>query len=127
MSQTIKISDSDANILRAVAPIASRSIAGQAEHWMRIGRVIESSPSFSYSRITDALAGLVDPDSLNTEEQVIFFDKFSDAMGETTEKQELFFAERRKKGLGVGLDENEQDQIISFIFREQRRRAQMIK
>lgn len=107
MSQTIKITDSEANILRNVAPIFSRSIGEQVVHWLRIGRAIESSPNFNYRRITEALAGLVDPEELSAEEHAVFFDQFSDAMGETNDKQEKFFAERRKNGLGVGLDEND--------------------
>ena len=72
MAQSIKISDKEVDILRAEAPLRSRSIGGQAEHWLRIGRAIERSPSFNYQRITQALKGLLNPDVLTAEEQEVF-------------------------------------------------------
>ncbi len=107
MAQSIKISDEEMGLLREEARISSRSIAGQAEHWLRIGRAIERSPSFSYQRIRDTLSGLTSPDDLSADEQEVFFDEFADAMWQETPEQQAFFAERRESGLGVGLDEND--------------------
>lgn len=44
MAQSIKLSDKEMDILRKEAALSSRSLAGQAEHWLRIGRAIERSP-----------------------------------------------------------------------------------
>jgi len=107
MSQTIKISDQEVNILRKEAPINSRSIAGQAEHWLRIGRAIERAPNFNYLRITEALKGLISPDELSAEEGDVFFDEFSQSLETETPEQIAFFEDRKSRGLGVGLDEND--------------------
>lgn len=107
MSQSIKISDDEMMLLREEASISSRSIAGQAEHWLRIGRAIEKSEAFNYHQIRDALVGLVSPDELNAGEQEVFFDEFSNSMWEVTPEQEAFFSERKRAGLGVGLDAND--------------------
>lgn len=107
MAQSIKISDDEMMLLRKEADVSSRSIAGQAEHWLRIGRAIERSSAFNYQHIKEVLAGLANPDELSAEEQEVFFEEFSDSMWEVTSEQDAFFAKRRKLGLGVGLDEND--------------------
>ncbi len=107
MAQTIKISDREANILRMEAPLFSRSIAGQAEHWLRIGRAIERSPNFNYQRIQEALSAEISPDELSAEEGEVYLDEFMETLSQVTPEQEAFFADRRKKGLGVGMDEND--------------------
>ncbi len=106
MPKSIKISDEEMNFLREEASLYSRSIAGQAEHWLRIGRAIEKSPSFNYQHIRDALSGLISPDELSAEEQEIFFDEFSDAMWEVTPEQELAFQKQLGLGKFAGLDDN---------------------
>lgn len=107
MAKSIKISDEEMALIREEAAISSRSIAGQVEHWIRIGRAIERSPNFTYQHIKDALCGRTSPDDLSAEEQEVFFDEFADSLWEVTPEQEDFFAERKKAGLGVGLDEND--------------------
>ena len=47
--QPVKLSDPLINAARAVAPDADRSIAGQIEHWARLGRVTERVLSFDES------------------------------------------------------------------------------
>lgn len=106
MSKSIKISDEAMNLLREEASLYSRSIAGQAEHWLRIGRAIEKSPSFNYRHIKDALAGFTSPDELNVEEQEVFFEEFSDAMWEVTPEQEKAFEKQLGSGRFSGLDKN---------------------
>ncbi len=41
MSQPVKLSDDLVTDARTTAAIASRSIAGQIEHWARLGRAVE--------------------------------------------------------------------------------------
>lgn len=93
--------------LRKEASISSRSIAGQVEHWLRIGRAIEKSSEFSYQHIRDALSGLTSPDELSPEEQEVYFSDFSDSLWEASAEEKAFYNERRKQGLGVGLDEDD--------------------
>jgi hypothetical protein len=107
MAQSIKISDDEMVYIRQEASISRRSVAGQVEHWLRIGRAIESSTNFSYQHIKDALTGLLNVDELSAEEQEVFFDEFSELMWDKeTAEQQAFFADRKNKGLGVGLNKN---------------------
>ncbi len=107
MPQTIKISSAEAEILRKEAPLNSRSIAGQAEHWLRLGRAIEKSPDFDYQRVREALAGLADPRGLTEKEDIVYWAEFADSMWESTATQKDLYAGRRRQGLGVGLDEDD--------------------
>jgi len=110
-TQSIKFHETDIAILRAEAASQGRSIVEQAVHWQRIGRAIEKSGFFSYSRIRDALNARLDPDRLTGVEQAVFFEEFADAMLAPTSEQEAFFAALlQRKGLSVGL--NEKDELV---------------
>ncbi len=108
MSQAVKISDIEMKAVRDAAQINSRSISGQAEHWMRIGRAVERDPEMRYSRIDRALRGLeaIDPDSLDAAAQEAFIAQMADAPA-TPEAQD-FWRDRQRRGVGVGLDENDE-------------------
>lgn len=109
MSQAVKISDAEMKALREAAAMNSRSISGQAEHWMRIGRAFERSPEFGYSKIERALKGL-EPlalDALTETEQEAFFDALGASTDVPTAAENAFWADREQRGLGVGLDEND--------------------
>jgi hypothetical protein len=105
MSQAVKISDSEYAIVREAANLNRRSLSGQAEHWLRIGRAVERNPEIAYSRIERALRGLLAVDALGGDEQEEFFDRFAVEMRTPTAEEEQFWAERNRQGLGVGLDE----------------------
>ncbi len=108
MSQAVRISEPEMKALRAAAQINSRSIAGQAEHWMRIGRAVERDPTIAYSRIELALRGLhpIDLDTLSEAEQDAFLDRTADLEATPTAARAEFYADRRRRGLGVGMDEH---------------------
>ncbi len=106
MAKSIKISESEMVILREEAELTSRSLSGQAEHWLRIGRAIENSPDFSFSDIKKVLLGLTKPESLNVKEKAVLFSEFERLLTEDNQEQSEFFANRKKQGLGVGLDDN---------------------
>lgn len=106
MAQSIKISDDEMELIRSEAELSSRSIAGQVTHWMRIGRSIERAPEFTYEHVRDALNGKRGPDTLTGEEQAVFIDELLAQAGDETPEQRALFVERRKQGLGVGLDES---------------------
>ncbi|PHZ83927.1 ParD-like family protein [Paremcibacter congregatus] len=105
MGQSIKLADDIVKDVRFEAKLLRRSVAKQAEHWLRIGQAIEQSPSFDYTRIKAALAGKFDADNLSIEEGVIFDEKIFSALEETSDAERVFFEKRQKAGLGVGEDE----------------------
>lgn len=105
MARSVKIADDVMALVRRESALQSRSIAGQIAHWIRIGRAIERSDTFDYRRIRAALEASLSPDDLSAEEQEVWFAEFADAMTEATEQELAFFAERRRLGRGVGLDD----------------------
>lgn len=106
MAKSIKISDNEMMFLREESALSSRSVAGQAEHWLRIGRAIEKAPTFSYQHVRNALAGLTNPDELTGEEQEVFIDRFADSMWDkATPEQEVAFAQALGDGTLVGVND----------------------
>ncbi len=107
MNYAVRISESEMQELRAAAEVNSRSIAGQAEHWMRIGRAVERDPAMAYSQIELALRGLkpLKLDELSDDEQDDFLDQLADLDAHPTPARDAFYSERRRRGLGVGLDD----------------------
>jgi len=106
MAQAVKISDLEMDALRDAARVNSRSISGQAEHWIRIGRAIERDPTIGYSKVDLALRGL-EPlalDTLGDAEQDAFIERMGDAPATAVEQD--FWRKRQRKGLGVGLDDD---------------------
>ena len=102
--ESIRISDKEFSTLKAAKQIGNRSIGGQAEHWMKIGRAIEKSSAFSYQHIQDALTGDYNPEELTPEEDAVFVDEYMDSLLTPTAEQDSFFTQRKKDKLGVGLD-----------------------
>lgn len=102
MPKSIRISDDLMNDIDSDAEIFGRSKNGQAEHYIRLGRAIERSPSFSYDKVKQVLAGQSRLDDLSGTEQECFVDEL-DVLMETPSKAEIDFFRRRKSfGLGVG-------------------------
>jgi ParD-like antitoxin of type II bacterial toxin-antitoxin system len=56
---------------KAAGELQSRSAAQQLDHWARIGRELESSPSVTYDSIARVLAGQEPYDALSDREQAI--------------------------------------------------------
>lgn len=105
MAAAVKISDAEMLALREAASLQSRSISGQAEHWLRLGRAVERDPRFGFVKVEQALKGLVDIDDLTIEEQEEYFDRFDALLSKPSPVAEAFFEERRTLGLGVGMDD----------------------
>ena len=63
----VKISDELHDAAKIMAKAMSRSVNSQAEYWLRIGKVIEENPSFTY---TDAIHFLVNQATLETHDDV---------------------------------------------------------
>jgi hypothetical protein len=106
MGAAVKISDTEMQAIREAAAINSRSISGQAEHWIRIGRAVERNPDFSYARIEQALRGLMPASQLTEGEQEDYLDRLGDAMrAPATEEQRAQYAQLGAHPTAVGLDD----------------------
>jgi hypothetical protein len=57
------------------------------------------------SKVDLALKAVISPDALTEAEQEEFFDRFADQLKKPDAKVDAFWAERRRLGLGVGMDE----------------------
>lgn len=105
MAQIVKISDAEMSAIRAAAELNHRSVSSQAEYWIRLGRAVEQDPRFGQVQIEEALTGQRPISSLTDEQQEEFFDRFGAEMDKPTKEALAFWEERRRKGLGVGTDE----------------------
>lgn len=82
---------------RAAAKLHSRSISGQVEHWVRIGRAIEQSKSYDLERIEAALRAEFPYDDLNADEAAIYRDRFTDALLAPSKEIDDIYAELGRK------------------------------
>lgn len=105
MSAAVKISYTELAILRETAELQNRSISGQAEHWLRLGRAFEKNPNVGYTRVQEALKGLRSVDDLSNEEQEEYLDRFDQLLSAPSEEMNAFFKDRQERGLGVGMDD----------------------
>ncbi|MCL2716219.1 MAG: ParD-like family protein [Alphaproteobacteria bacterium] len=106
MGSAVKLSDTTISALRDAAHVHSRSMSGQAEYWIKLGRAVEHDPSFNLSRIDRALRGIepVALDGLSRQELDLLF--LGMAQAGPTPQEEAFWRDRRERGLGVGLDDD---------------------
>ncbi|BCA96953.1 hypothetical protein TUM19329_33140 [Legionella antarctica] len=63
----VKISDELHDAAKIMAKAMSRSVNSQAEYWLRIGKVIEENPTFTYA---DAIIFLVNQAAMETNDDV---------------------------------------------------------
>ncbi len=66
MSAALRISDELASEARKQSRVDHRSLAGQIEHWARIGKIAEENPDMTLALIRDILLGL---EELETEQK----------------------------------------------------------
>lgn len=104
MAQSVKLADDVMAAVRREAELHSRSVAGQITHWLRLGRAIEQSGAYDHARVTAALEGRLDTVELRDKEATAWLDAFTEKMSAPSPSEQAFFAQRRKLGLGVGLD-----------------------
>ena len=55
---TVRISEELLNDAKKYSRIDHRSLAGQIEHWARMGKCAEENPDLSYTPIKEILIGL---------------------------------------------------------------------
>ena len=58
MATAVRISDQLLKDARRLSRIDHRSLAGQIEHWARMGKCAEENPDLTYSLIKEILIGL---------------------------------------------------------------------
>ena len=107
MSSAVKLSNNTIAALRDAALVHSRSMSGQAEYWIKLGRALERDPAFGYARLERALRGIepVVIDNLNEQEQEELI--LGMASASATPQEDDFWRDRRERGVGVGLDDSD--------------------
>lgn len=105
MPQSVKLADDIMAPVRNEAELKSRSLAGQIAHWIKIGRAVERSGVYDEARMRDVLAGKYDTTHLTEEEDAVWLDEFTQKMGTADDAECKFYEQRRRLGLGVGLDQ----------------------
>lgn len=98
---SVKLSSAFVEQARTEARHLQRSVAGQIEHWARLGRAAETA--LSYEKVRQALSSGIAFDDLSGAEKDVMLDYLVANAGVPTPESEAFFAERREKGLGVGM------------------------
>lgn len=76
---SIKLSRTVVDELRDEAAISSRSVAAQAEHWIKLGRAYESTQGVTTSDVRTALTEPVKMKELNADQRRDFLRNLTDA------------------------------------------------
>ena len=58
MAMAVRISEELVGEAKRFSKIEHRSLAGQIEHWARMGKCVEENPDLTYSLIKEILMGL---------------------------------------------------------------------
>jgi len=74
---SVKFPDAFVEDARREAELFNRSVAGQIEHWARIGRALEGAPGIPGERVRQTLEGKVKLETLSVQEQGAVFDNMS--------------------------------------------------
>ena len=101
---SVKFASSFVDQARHDAEVFHRSIAGQIEHWAALGRAVETACHFDLVRA--ALEGRFPVDKLPAEQQDAFFGRLGGHFDTPPAAAQAFFAARREKGGGIGLDQD---------------------
>jgi hypothetical protein len=68
MPMPVRISDELLNEARKYSKIDHRSLAGQVEHWAKIGKCAEENPDLTYVLIKEIFVGLAELEQGEKEE-----------------------------------------------------------
>ena len=58
MSSPVRISEKLIREAKILSKFENRSLTGQIEHWVRIGKIAEENPDLTYKLIKEILVGL---------------------------------------------------------------------
>jgi hypothetical protein len=103
---SVRISNDLIEAARREAAVFTRTLSGQIEHWVKLGRVAESAPGFTAERMRAALMGQMDADELNAAEREIYEDMAGEALSSPLPAEREFFDALGREGGAVGLDGN---------------------
>ena len=67
----VKISDELHEQVRISSKAMTRSINAQAEHWMKIGKIIEENPTMTYQQVCRALLDQAQSEELPVLKEVV--------------------------------------------------------
>ena len=70
MATAVKLSDSIISEAKIVSKVLNRSVAGQIEHWAKIGRIAEENPDLTYDLIKSILIAQQEAQADNLEPYV---------------------------------------------------------
>lgn len=104
---SIKLSADLVEEARRDGAVFSRSIAGQVEHWARLGKALEAAPGFTIDRVQAALEGRLDASDLSDDEWRLLDDMQFEALAEPTASERAAYAALAAKPGAVGTDEND--------------------
>ncbi|MCA3218445.1 MAG: hypothetical protein ING59_07785 [Burkholderiales bacterium] len=88
---------------RRESNVMSRSIAGQVEHWARLGQTLEALPGFTSDRVRAALEGRMNVDDLSDDEWELFHDQL---FAEPSAAEIRAFAALGLQAGAVGVDDS---------------------
>jgi hypothetical protein len=94
MPTAIKLSDEFVNLARSEGSVMGRSIAGQVEHWARLGRAVERAPGFGYERIRAVLSAQASFDGLESDEQAVALAELERYLEDLPRHRDAAFFER---------------------------------
>src|ERR1700675_1686613 len=96
MPSAIKLSPEFVDLARGEGRVMGRSIAGQVEHWARLGRAVERAPGFAYERVHAALSAQTSVDDLTADEQGVALAELEDYLEHLPRDRDArFFAKLR--------------------------------
>ena len=101
---SVKFPDTFVEDARREAELFNRSVAGQIEHWARIGRALEGAPGIPGERVRQALEGRVKLETLSVQEQGAVFDHMSAWFDDPPEDVVTAYREIGSQPGAVGLD-----------------------
>lgn len=89
---------------RREAETFSRSVGGQIEHWVRLGRAIESAPQFSTERVRATLMGRLKIEQLSAAERRAVLDSMFFWLGNPSPEEKDEYAALADLPGAVGTD-----------------------
>ena len=103
MPTAIKLTDDFVELARGEGRVMGRSIAGQVEHWARLGRALERAPGFDYERIRAVLSAQASFDGLRADEQSVALAALEAELEKPLppQREKEFFARLRASGAPI--------------------------
>lgn len=89
---------------RQEAELLNRSVAGQIEHWARLGKALENAPGIPLKRVREALAGRVNLRTLSRDEQEAVLDQMHERLANPTADEVAAYAALTELPGAVGID-----------------------